>query len=42
MNAKVTELLAMLDAGDITPENADEAIRQAGGLAFILLNLALP
>jgi hypothetical protein len=42
MNSKVAALLAMLDAGDITPENADEAIRQAGGLTFILLNLALP
>jgi hypothetical protein len=42
MNPKVAELLAMLDAGDITPQNADEAIQQAGGLTFILLNLALP
>ena len=42
MNPKVTELLALLDNGDISASQAEEAIRQAGGLSFILLNLALP
>ena len=41
MHPKVVELLALLDSGTITPSQAEEAIEQAGGLTFVILNLAL-
>jgi len=41
MNLPVSELLEMLDSGEITPAQAEEAIQRAGGLAFVLLSLTL-
>lgn len=42
MNPSVANLLARIDSGEITQANADAAIEQAGGLAFVILNLLIP
>jgi hypothetical protein len=41
MNADITALLAAIDSGAITVSEAPTAIRQHGGLVFILCFLAL-
>jgi hypothetical protein len=41
MNLTVSELLELLDSGEIPPAQAEEAIERAGGLAFVVLSLTL-
>ena len=41
MNADITALLAAIDGGAINVLEAATALRQHGGLVFILCNLAL-
>lgn len=41
MNPTVINLLAAIDAGFVPPQEAENSIRQAGGLTYIMLNLAL-
>jgi len=39
MHPAVSSLFAAIDAGTVTESNAQSAMEQAGGLAFILANL---
>jgi len=41
VNPAVASLLARIDSGEITAANAADAIERAGGLAFVILNIAL-
>lgn len=41
MNPDITQLLAAIDSGALTPLEAEVAIQQHGGLTYILCNLTL-
>lgn len=42
MNPEVLAFLAAIDAGRVPPAEAETAMRQQGGLVYLVLNLLIP